>query len=632
MHDAPTPSLAQQLTILEADSRATADDFAVLATRAIKRSEPLIAFDITSEALRRFPDDTRLLQKRVEALVRAGSIEPARQILESLRARSTIDDEETLGFFGRVDKEVWWLHRDDPSSVRYLMLALDGYQHAYARTGGYWSGINAATLASCAGDQSGASNLAAKISAQCEDLLTRASPGRERYFLLATLGESELVRGDHARAADWYRQATSAAGRNFGDIASTRRNARILLTTRCQDASVVNTWLPIPRVIVFSGHMIDRASRRTPRFPPSAVEGVVKRFTQWLANDVSYAFASAASGADLLFLRSVLQAGGDVHIVLPFNREAFFATSVSQAGEPWASWYHELLDPASPFADRIRLTELSHLPGMNPQNDYEYANQVLYGLARVRSLELAAELDALAVWHPGNNEGVGGTGSAVAFWQQRGLAPNVIDPLEGHLTEDPATAAPADGRSNPAQINTPIAAMLFADAKGFSKLPDDQMLPFVEQYLGLLKQVIDDHGVEPMLLNTWGDGLYMVFKSVRDAGTFALRLCDALDTAKEAGRLKLDLRLRIGLHAGPVYPCHNPATGRPDVVGTHVTRTARLEPVTPPGQVYASEAFAALAYAEHVQEFRCDYVGPTSLDKSAGTVRAYHVRRWRNVK
>jgi class 3 adenylate cyclase len=58
-----------------------------------------------------------------------------------------------------------------------------------------------------------------------------------------------------------------------------------------------------------------------------------------------------------------------------------------------------------------------------------------------------------------------------------------------------------------------------------------------------------------------------------------------------------------------------------------VSRAARIEPITPPGQVYASEAFAALAAAESVKSFACDYVGQQALAKSHGTLPTYHVRR-----
>ena len=62
-----------------------------------------------------------------------------------------------------------------------------------------------------------------------------------------------------------------------------------------------------------------------------------------------------------------------------------------------------------------------------------------------------------------------------------------------------------------------------------------------------------------------------------------------------------------------------------------MNRAARLEPITPPGQVYASQVFAALASAEGVRDFTCDYVGQTPLAKGYGTFPTYHVRRRKRI-
>jgi len=54
-----------------------------------------------------------------------------------------------------------------------------------------------------------------------------------------------------------------------------------------------------------------------------------------------------------------------------------------------------------------------------------------------------------------------------------------------------------------------------------------------------------------------------------------------------------------------------------------VSRAARIEPITPVGQVYASQQFAALASTQRVKDFNCDYVGRVPLPKKAGIVPIY---------
>ena len=118
-----------------------------------------------------------------------------------------------------------------------------------------------------------------------------------------------------------------------------------------------------------------------------------------------------------------------------------------------------------------------------------------------------------------------------------------------------------------------------------------------------------------------------MFSDVDLAGNFALQLADlAAKTDWQKKGIRAGLNLRIALHAGPAYEFDDPITGQRSYSGTHVSRAARLEPITPPGQVYATESFAALAAAKRTRDFTCDYVGQTAMAKGYGTLPAYHVR------
>ena len=66
-------------------------------------------------------------------------------------------------------------------------------------------------------------------------------------------------------------------------------------------------------------------------------------------------------------------------------------------------------------------------------------------------------------------------------------------------------------------------------------------------------------------------------------------------------------------------------TGAPLFTGPHTSRAARIEPVTPPGQVYASSAFAAVAAASGVRGLRLQYIGRMPLAKGYGLLGLYHV-------
>src|SRR5262249_10458330 len=150
---------------------------------------------------------------------------------------------------------------------------------------------------------------------------------------------------------------------------------------------------------------------------------------------------------------------------------------------------------------------------------------------------------------------------------------------------------------------------------------------FVQHFFGAIAKLTAKFSGSILARNTWGDGLYFVFSDVDQAGQFALALADlAANTRWERANLPREMGLRIGLHAGPAYEFADPITRKGSYSGTHVSRAARIEPITPRGQVYASEAFAALAAARGKGSFVCDYVGQTPMAKGYGTLPTYHVR------
>jgi len=172
-----------------------------------------------------------------------------------------------------------------------------------------------------------------------------------------------------------------------------------------------------------------------------------------------------------------------------------------------------------------------------------------------------------------------------------------------------------------------VVAMLFADAVGFSKLTEPEIPRFVAHYLGLVAAVFSATRVTPLTKNTWGDGLYVVFADVAEAARYAMALRDRMAaTDWRRHGLPAELNLRIALHAGPVFTCLDPVIRRRNWVGTHVSRAARIEPVTPPGEVYVSQAFAALVSSQPGRRYRFDYVGQLPLAKGYGAFATYHMR------
>jgi class 3 adenylate cyclase len=73
-----------------------------------------------------------------------------------------------------------------------------------------------------------------------------------------------------------------------------------------------------------------------------------------------------------------------------------------------------------------------------------------------------------------------------------------------------------------------------------------------------------------------------------------------------------------------VFETVDPVLHRRSYMGAHVSRTARIEPVTPPGEVYVTEQFAARLALE-LDGYACNYVGQVPAAKDFGTMRMYHL-------
>ena len=65
----------------------------------------------------------------------------------------------------------------------------------------------------------------------------------------------------------------------------------------------------------------------------------------------------------------------------------------------------------------------------------------------------------------------------------------------------------------------------------------------------------------------------------------------------------------------------DPITGQVNYIGTQVNRAARIEPMTPPDTIYATEAFAACLALEPSIGYQMEYVGTLEAHKDEAQFR-----------
>jgi len=600
---------------------------------ALKLGEAFLAYDIAREGLRVFADDVRLLQLQALALARTGATQRASAILVGLREKGQ-DDEETFGILARTHKDLWMIAGTEEDRDYHLHRSLDNYLKGYECSGGYYTGINAASMALVAGETETARRIAGEVRLLCDEGLSKGGPDSpESYWLLATAAEAALVSGDLESARLNYTRATTESDPGAAEVSRTRAQARFLLQSLGKEESALDDCFVLPRIGLFTGHMLDRPDRPAPRFPAALEETVRAEIEACVERrDVRIGYSSLACGGDMLFAESVLKRGGEVHIFLPFNIEAFIKSSVRLIPQDdLVERFHRVLDNAA----GVRI--------LNEQGDpddgaaYDFCNRVLAGAAILKSQFLGMDIAPILLWDGKRGDGGGGTESVRNYWRHAIPQEVEILPMDRILADaltnglnptkpDPRPPNPAIGSDD----RTPqeIRAMLFADVVGFSRWPEQCVPLFIREVLGRVAAIQKQKDARPLYVNTWGDAICAVFENVETAGHFALALQNTLrETDWKTTDLQRDIGFRIALHAGPVYKCFDPLLGRNTYNGAHVNRAARIEPVAVEGQIFASDAFAALAAIAKADEFLCDYAGTRELPKGAGMLSTFLVRQ-----
>ena len=610
--------------------RESADAVIAAAEPHLEQGEPLLAYNELQAGLAQWPEHPRLRQLQALALARSGDIERANAILRAL-AREGMDDSETLGLLARTHKDLAQSATDPArrgahldAGFRLYERAYDAAKQAHADDAAWYTGINAAAMALLRGDSNHARKIAKEVRDICSEAQAREGAASSSYWREATLGEAALILGETQAATEHYARAAGIAKRRYGDLSSTRNQARLLAAHLHGDASAALEALRIPAVLVFTGHMIDRPDRATPRFPPVLERLVRHALREKLAAHVPLAvYSSAACGADILCLEVARELGSETHVVLPFPSADFAVASVEFAAGDWG----ERFERALAAADSVTITSDHRARGSTAT--FEYANLIMTGMGRLRAQMLDAPLRGLAAWDSTEPGAPGGSASVVSLWEKLRLPVDHVD-LQA-LRPDRSEARTPESIAEKEPVASPVArheirAMLFADAVGYSKLGEDQIPGYIAGFLGTVAELSRRTAHRFEHVETSGDGLYMVFRSASDAGHFALQLnavTNAFDRA--AHGLPSTFNLRIALHCGPVHCAIDPITGFPIFTGPHTSRAARIEPITPPGQVYASSAFAAVAAASGA-DFAMSYVGRMPLAKGYGSLGLYHVR------
>jgi hypothetical protein len=329
----------------------------------------------------------------------------------------------------------------------------------------------------------------------------------------------------------------------------------------CRHLQIGMSWLEdvlaIPAVLVFTGHMIDRPQRPSPRFP-SVLEPFVRDSIAARLAEVRpmAAYGSAACGADILCLEEIQRLGGETHVILPFPPPEFRKVSVEFAEGDWSARFERVIAAA----DSVTVTSDHH--ARDSSAPFEYANLVLTGMGRLRAQVLDTRMRGLAVVQPETTVVPGGAVSVLRLWRGLALEIEYVSLADRTATRRTVGVRPRTART--AWNRRPPAAAC-ADARTVARHP----LAAVRRRRGLhtaqrgphpqLRERVPRRGgrAQPPHdapfehIETAGDGLYVVF-TMRSTRVFT-RSSSSSSSARPTGlssACPTSFNIRIALHVG----------------------------------------------------------------------------------
>jgi hypothetical protein len=570
-----------------ASGQRSVEAWTALIAEASGVGDHLLAIDLAARGLREHPESLPLLYRRLLAFARAGATRRAESQLAALehegRLEAIPDARLRMDFAalrGRLlkDRAIAALGPDE--RARLAAQAAAAYERVYQHSGGCFPAVNAASLWRIAGQPD-------RATAMARAALAAAAAEADPYWRRATEGEALVLLGDEAEAARALRAAAADAAGRLDAVAATRRQLAWLAGATGLGAAALAA-MPVPLVLHWLADPADGGDDPVAlvALPDGGGGGVV-------------AIGSLLSPADIAVAEALRGRGAELGLVLPCAPELCRASLGRRGGAGIADRFDRLIggaklsvvtpegDPGEPTVRVLALTQAR-------------------GHALLRGAALMAPVRVLTR-----------AAGRVGLDDPAADAAN----LRRHLADWP------DRGGDPMWAGRTAKAIVFGDIQGFSGISEAQHLPFLETVLGGFADALAPLRDDVEYAETAGDGIYVVLSNV----VAAVRACHALHHSVDPARLiaaglPAGLALRLSAHVGPVFRGLDRVTGREKFFGKEVVRTARIEPVTPPGETYVTEQFASVLYCQSGSTYRCDYVGHQPMAKGFGECRMYSLR------
>ncbi|WP_299698048.1 TRAFs-binding domain-containing protein [Hydrocarboniphaga sp.] len=548
------------------------------AEAAMRDGNDLRCHDLLSRALKRGLVSRRMEYLRLLALANVGGTQLALEHYGRLALEPQELDEDWLALQGRLEKDLALAGGGDASA--HFLRSAEVYSDSFRRWRGPYSGINAATMLLMAGQPAQARDVAQQVRTRLAEL--RPASESEQFFHLVSGAEAALHLGDQAQCRERLQQANELCVNDVVRRGRTLQQMRRLCERLAADPSVLAN-LRMPPLLLLrrrpdSGAALSAAARELrieADIPPGAL-----------------VFMALLDTVDLDVAEHLLERGAHLYPLLSQPAADAHAEWSSRWGEATAARLRRVVD---------RAQRLAIVPGFLDEEAEWRAHQLActaLGAALLTALRLGCE------WRPA--------------WVQR------MDQRVFLRSGEPGEYV--DGP--PPAPNRRMVGILFADFAGFGRIPDTEMQRFWREVMGTMSTRLSHYGQSVLHSATWGDALHVVTRDASTAAEIAADILQALDQQRrDPNGVASKLELRVAAHYAPAFEDLDALRGTPVFYGSQISFAARIEPVTPPGTVFGSDAFVARLMLESPDRFSAEYAGELELAKKFGAHPLFAVHR-----
>ena len=371
-------------------------------THAQKAQDNIAVYQAAMQALGGRENDNSaeglaLKHKAVLALARTGATQQAQSEYRRFGLERIRHHEDIMALKGRLFKDRYSVSKD----IEDARVSASAYEAAFQDTEGYYSGINAATMSLLA-------NIPSEIVlGRAQAVLTRLSDmsgdsPEDRYFIQASRAEAHYILGDRLAAQDALQAALDYDPLNYTAHASTYRQFQLLSDVH-GEATDWFSPLRAPMAVHFAGHLFDHLDDEDRL--KIAVSDLIQK------EDIGFGFGALAAGSDIVFAETLLEEGGELHIILPVPVDVFKSKSVTGEGlgKGWLARFDACLAQAASLRC-VSAQDVWPDPTLN-----NFAARIAMGGACMKASELSTQAAQLLLWD--RKDGASLTAQHAADWQ-----------------------------------------------------------------------------------------------------------------------------------------------------------------------------------------------------------------------